>query len=105
MRRTRSAIAAGTLAVAAAVTMLVTAPGAQAAPGSCTITFPTATTVSSVCTSGTGHQRVHEVLNALDPRNGQTAVVGNWAAVGEQSTAVRPLGWQIARTWIEVTDS
>lgn len=104
MRRTRSAIAAGTLAVAAA-TMLVTATSAQAAPGSCTITFPTATTVSSVCTSGTGHQRVHEVLNALDPRNGQAAVVGNWAAVGQQSTAVRPLGWQIARTWIELSDS
>jgi hypothetical protein len=97
-------IAAAVTSVAAAGTLLTAAVPAQAAPGNCTITFPTSNTISSRCTSGTGHQRIDIVLSAPDPRNGQTAALGNWAAVGETSTAYFP-SWHIVRYMIVLSDN
>lgn len=104
MRKMRSVIGAAALAVASAGMMLAAAGSAQADPGNCTITYPSSNHIASVCTTGTGHQRLHMVLNALDPRNGQMPLVGNWAAPGESSTITYP-SWTIANVWIEYSNS
>ncbi|MGW1230312.1 hypothetical protein [Streptomyces sp. NPDC001478] len=97
---------AGLAAFAAAVagTTLALAPAAQAAPGTCTVSS-TSGAVSSLCTSGTGLHRVHAVLNPLDPRLPQRIVLGNWAAVGQTSTAANPWGPSyVANVWVDRVD-
>ena len=62
MRIGRTAIVGAVIAATTAGTMLVAAPSALAAPGNCTISYPGGSTVTSVCTSGTGHQQIDVVM-------------------------------------------
>ncbi|MFF3259869.1 MULTISPECIES: hypothetical protein [unclassified Streptomyces] len=93
------------VAVAAAATgmLLATAPAAQAAPDNCTIS--SGSSLSSLCTSGTGQHRIHAVLNPLDPRLPQRVVLGNWAPVGQASVASNPWGAAyVVNAWVDRTD-
>jgi hypothetical protein len=98
MRTGRTAIIG---AVIAAGTMLVTAPSAMAAPGNCTISYPSANTVTSLCTSGTGHQQIVVVM--YQGNAGENAVAGNWAAVGQVSTVYVP--WTIVSARVNLSNS
>ncbi|WP_335936441.1 hypothetical protein [Streptomyces sp. PTD5-9] len=96
---------AGAVAVAAATAglMLATAPAAQAAPGNCTVS--SGSTLSSLCTTGTGQHRIHAVLNPLDPRLPQRIILGNWAPVGQTSVASNPWGQEyVVSVWVDYTD-
>jgi hypothetical protein len=96
---------AGAVAVAAATAgmMLATAPAAQAAPGNCTIS--SGSSLSSLCTSGTGQHRIHAVLNPLDPRLPQRIILGNWAPVGQTSIASNPWGAEyVVSAWADRID-
>jgi hypothetical protein len=44
--------------------------------------------VTSLCTSGTGYQQIDVVMYM--PGDGENAVVGNWAAVGQVSSVNVP---------------
>jgi hypothetical protein len=55
----------------------------MAAPANCTISYPGASTVTSLCTSGTGYQQIDMVMYM--PGDGENAVAGNCAAVGQVS--------------------
>ncbi|MEU9314990.1 hypothetical protein [Streptomyces sp. NPDC048295] len=97
---------AGAVAFAAATAgmLLATAPAAQAAPGDCTV-LSGSSTLSSLCTSGTGQHRIHAVLNPLDPRLPQRIILGNWAPVGQTSTASNPWGAQyVVSAWVDRVD-
>ncbi|MFD0340197.1 hypothetical protein ACFVH0_16155 [Streptomyces sp. NPDC127117] len=97
---------AGAVAVAAATAgmMLATAPAAQAAPGGCT-TSSASSSLSSLCTSGTGQHRIHAVLNPLDPRLPQRIILGNWAPVGQTSVASNPWGaGYVVSVWVDLVD-
>ncbi|WP_405938636.1 hypothetical protein OG338_20055 [Streptomyces sp. NBC_00726] len=97
-------IGATALAMAAVGAMLTAAPTAQAAPTNCTVS-PGGSQISSLCTSGTGHHRVHAVLRALDPRLPQRIVLGNWAPVGQKSVAANPWGsGYIQSIWTDTVD-
>ncbi|MYU26112.1 hypothetical protein [Streptomyces sp. SID8352] len=101
--RKRSVIGAAAVAAAAAGMMLATAPAAQAAPGNCTIS--SGSSLSSLCTTGTGQHRIHAVLNPLDPRLPQRIVLGNWAPVGQPSVASNPWGsGYVASVWVDRID-
>ncbi|MFE6973223.1 hypothetical protein [Streptomyces sp. NPDC057682] len=92
------------VAATAAGMTLALAPAAHAAPGDCTVSS-TSGSVSSLCTSGTGLHRIHAVLNPLDPRLPQRIVLGNWAAVGQTSTAANPWGPSyVANVWVDLID-
>lgn len=96
---------AGAMAVAAATAgmLLATAPAAQAVPGDCTIS--SGSSLTSLCTSGTGQHRIHAVLNPLDPRLPQRIVLGNWAPVGQTSVASNPWGpGYVASVWVDRID-
>jgi hypothetical protein len=101
MRFGRTPIVGAVIAATTAGTMLVAAPGAMAAPGSCTISYPTANTVTSLCTSGTGHQQI--VVEMYQGNAGNNAVAGNWAAVGQVSTVYVP--WTIVSAWVNLSNS
>jgi hypothetical protein len=98
MRIGRTAIVG---AVIAAGTMLVTAPSAMAAPGNCTISYPGDNTVTSLCTSGTGHQQIVVVM--YQGNAGENVVAGNWAAVGQVSTVYVP--WTIVSARVNLSNS
>ncbi|MGW1410859.1 hypothetical protein [Streptomyces sp. NPDC002403] len=96
---------AGAVAVAAATVglMLATAPAAQAAPDNCTIS--SGSSLSSLCTSGTGQHRIHAVLNPLDPRLPQRIILGDWAPVGQTSVVSNPWGaGYVASVWVDRID-
>ncbi|MFE7464310.1 hypothetical protein ACFU6R_09400 [Streptomyces sp. NPDC057499] len=102
----RKRAVAGAMAVAAATAgmLLATTPAAQAAPGDCT-TSSGGSSVSSLCTSGTGQHRIHAVLNPLDPRLPQRIILGNWAPVGQVSVASNPWGaGYVASVWVDRVD-
>ncbi|MFF2014096.1 hypothetical protein ACFVWY_34225 [Streptomyces sp. NPDC058195] len=102
----RQRVVAGAVALAAATAgmMLATAPAAQAAPGTCT-TASGSSSLSSLCTSGTGQHRVHAVLNPLDPRLPQRIILGNWAPVGQASVASNPWGaGYVVNIWVDLAD-
>jgi hypothetical protein len=101
MRIGRTPIVGAVIAATTAGTMLAAAPGAMAAPGSCTISYPTASTVTSLCTSGTGHQQI--VVEMYQGNAGENAVAGNWAAVGQVSTVYVP--WTIVSAWVNLSNS
>jgi hypothetical protein len=101
MRIGRTPIVGAVIAATTAGTMLVAAPSAMAAPGSCTISYPTASTVTSLCTSGTGHQQIVVVM--YQGNAGENAVAGNWAAVGQVSTVYVP--WTIVNAWVNLSNS
>jgi hypothetical protein len=88
MRIGRKAIIGAVVAATTAGTMLAAAPRALAVPGNCTVISPDASPVSSVCTSGTGYQQIDVVMYM--PGDGENAVVGNCAAVGQVSTVNVP---------------
>ncbi|MFJ6459592.1 hypothetical protein ACIQM0_00700 [Streptomyces sp. NPDC091387] len=95
--------AAVAVAAAAAGIMLAAAPAAQAAPGNCTIS--SGSSLSSLCTSGTGQHRIHAVLNPLDPRLPQRVILGNWAPVGQASVAANPWGASyVVNAWTDLAD-
>jgi hypothetical protein len=77
-----------------------TPPSAMAAPGNCTISYA-GNTVSSLCTSGTGHQQI--VVEMYQANAGEDAVAGNWAAVGKVSTVYVP--WTIVSAWVNLSNS
>ncbi|MFF9347008.1 hypothetical protein [Streptomyces sp. NPDC014734] len=96
---------AGAVAVAAAAAgmTLAMAPAAQAAPGDCTIS--SGSSLSSLCTSGTGQHRIHAVLNPLDPRLPQRIILGDWAPVGQTSVASNPWGaGYVVNVWVDRID-
>ena len=101
VRSRRTPLVAAVIAVTAATTVLVAAPAAMAAPGNCTISYPTANTVTSLCTSGTGHQQI--VVEMYQGNAGNNAVAGNWAAVGQVSTVYVP--WTIVSAWVNLSNS
>jgi hypothetical protein len=101
MRIGRTQIVGAVIAATAAGTMLVAAPGAMAAPGGCTISYPTATTVTSLCTSGTGRQQIVVVM--YQGNAGENAVAGNWAAVGQVSSVYVP--WTIVSARVNLSNS
>ncbi|MEU8700387.1 hypothetical protein AB0C61_22510 [Streptomyces sp. NPDC048680] len=95
--------AAVAVAAAAAGIMLAAAPAAQAAPGNCTIS--SGSSLSSLCTSGSGQHRIHAVLNPLDPRLPQRVILGNWAPVGQASVASNPWGASyVVNAWTDLAD-
>lgn len=103
----RSVIGTAAVAMAAVGAMLTSAPSAQAAPTNCTVSYGSGagSTISSLCTGGTGHHRIHAVLNALDPRLPQRIVLGDWAPVGQASVAANPWGpGYIQSIWSETVD-
>lgn len=103
----RSVIGTAALAMTAVGAMLTAAPSAQAAPTGCTLSYGggAGSTISSLCTGGTGHHRVHAVLNALDPRLPQRIVLGDWAPAGQASVATNPWGsGYIQSIWTETVD-
>jgi hypothetical protein len=84
MRIGRKAIVGAAIAATAAGTMMVAAPKAMATPSNCTISYPTGYyQVASVCTGGTGYQAIDVVMYM--PGDGENAVVGNCAAIGQVS--------------------
>ncbi|MEU8505116.1 hypothetical protein AB0C40_10395 [Streptomyces brevispora] len=90
-------------AAAAAGMMLATAPAAQAVPGDCTIS--SGSSLSSLCTSGTGQHRIHAVLNPLDPRLPQRIILGDWAPVGQASVVSNPWGAAyVVNAWADRID-
>ncbi|MFJ7193958.1 MULTISPECIES: hypothetical protein [unclassified Streptomyces] len=102
--RKRGFAGAATFAAATAGILLATAPAAQAAPGDCTV-LSGGSTLSSLCTSGTGQHRIHAVLNPLDPRLPQRIILGNWAPVGQTSAASNPWGAQyVVSAWVDRVD-
>jgi hypothetical protein len=98
MRIGRTAIVGTAIAAGA---MLVMAPSAMAAPGNCTISYPTDNTVTSLCTSGTGHQQIVVVM--YQGNAGENAVAGNWAAVGQVSSVYVP--WTIVDARVNLSNS
>ena len=102
MRIGRTAIVGAVIAATTAGTVLGMAPSALAAPGNCTISYPGGNTVTSVCTSGTGHQQI-DVVMYRDQETGEQAVVGNWAAVGQVSTVNVP--WNIVYAFVATSNS
>ncbi|MFF3172266.1 hypothetical protein ACFVQ0_06560 [Streptomyces sp. NPDC057900] len=95
--------AAVAVAAATAGLTLATAPAAQATPGNCTVS--SGSSLSSLCTSGTGQHRIHAVLNPLDPRLPQRIVLGNWAPVGQTSVASNPWGaGYVVNAWVDLAD-
>ncbi|MFE6668698.1 hypothetical protein ACFVFH_34690 [Streptomyces sp. NPDC057697] len=104
LSRKHGAVGAVAVAAATAGMLLATAPAAQAAPGDCTVSSGSSS-LSSVCTSGTGQHRVHAVLNPLDPRLPQRIILGNWAPVGQTSVASNPWGaGYVANVWVDRID-
>jgi hypothetical protein len=101
MRIGRTAVIGAVIAATTAGTVLTTAPSAMAAPGNCTISYPGDNTVTSLCTSGTGHQQIVVVMYQGDA--GENAVAGNWAAVGQVSTVYVP--WTIVSAWVNLSNS
>ncbi|MER5275987.1 hypothetical protein ABT025_09525 [Streptomyces sp. NPDC002809] len=103
MFRKRSVIGTAAVAMTAVGTLLAAAPAAQAAPDNCTIS--SASTVTSLCTGGTGHHRIHAVLRALDPRLPQRIVLGDWALPGQTSVATNPWGpGYVVSIWVDTVD-
>jgi len=100
MRIGRTAIVGAIIAATTAGTMLVAVPSAMAAPGNCTISY-TGSGVSSLCTSGTGHQQIVVVMYQANA--GENAVAGNWAAVGQVSTVYVP--WTIVSAYVNLRNS
>ncbi|WP_053913208.1 hypothetical protein [Streptomyces sp. TP-A0875] len=99
----RCAAGAAALATASAGLLLLTAPTAQALPDNCTIS--SGSTLSSLCTGGTGQHRIRAVLNAPDPRLPQRIVLGDWAPVGQASVAANPWGpGSVAGVWVDRAD-
>jgi hypothetical protein len=88
MRIGRKAILGAVIAATTTGTMLVAAPHAFAAPGNCTISYPGNSTVTSLCTSGTGYQAIDVVMYMYG--DGYTAAVGNCAPVGQVSSTRIP---------------
>ncbi|WP_405708703.1 MULTISPECIES: hypothetical protein [unclassified Streptomyces] len=102
--RKRGVAGAVAFAAATAGMMLAMAPAAQAAPGDCTISSGSSS-LSSLCTTGTGQHRIHAVLNPLDPRLPQRIILGNWAPVGQTSVASNPWGaGYVASAWADRVD-
>jgi hypothetical protein len=101
MRIGRTAIVGAIMAATTTGAMLVAAPSAMAAPGNCTISYPGGNTVTSRCTSGTGHQQI--VVLMYQGNAGENAVAGNWAAVGQVSTVYVP--WTIVSAWVNLSNS
>ncbi|HXL93084.1 MAG TPA: hypothetical protein VN969_29510 [Streptosporangiaceae bacterium] len=101
MRIGRTAIIGTVIVATTAGTMLVAAPRALAAPGNCTISYPGDNTVTSVCTSGTGHQQIVVVM--YQGNAGENVVAGNWAAVGQVSTVYVP--WTIVSARVNLENS
>jgi hypothetical protein len=85
----RKAILGAVIAATTAGTMLVAAPHALAAPGSCTISYPSDGDVTSLCTSGTGNQEI-DVVMAQEVGGEVSAVAGNCAPVGQVSSVHVP---------------
>lgn len=101
MRSARRVVVAAVIAVTTSATTLVAAPEAMAAPGNCTISYPAPSEVASLCTTGTGHQRIDLVIYQADA--GENAVEGNWAAVGQYSTVYT--SWTVLSAWVELSNS
>jgi hypothetical protein len=104
VRVNRGAASAFAVASATALTLVVAAPNAMAAPSDCGIIFTTEGArnfVSSLCTSGTGQHRIHLTLQHFDPSVGRIPIVGEWANVGQYSTSGYP-PHQIIDKWIEL---
>ncbi|TCO59500.1 hypothetical protein [Actinocrispum wychmicini] len=104
MRNKTKTVGTAIVAVATAGILVATATNALATPGNCAVTFPSANYVSSLCTTGTGHHRVHMILDSSNPEAGRTAVMGDWASVGQYSTARYP-SWNIVTYWTEVSNT
>lgn len=99
MRIGRAQIVGAVAVATTAGTMLAVAPGAMAAPGGCTISYPAPTTVTSLCTSGTGRQQIVVVMYQANA--GENAVVGNWATVGHVSSVYVP--WTIVSARVNLS--
>lgn len=103
LSRKRGVVGAVAVAAAAAGMVLAATPAAQAAPGGCTVS--SGSSLSSLCTSGTGQHRIHAVLNPLDPRLPQRIILGNWAPVGQASVASNPWGaGYVVSAWVDRID-
>jgi hypothetical protein len=97
MRIGRKAILGAVIAATTTGTMLVAAPHAFATPGNCTISYPSSSTVTSLCTSGTGSQEISVVMSQ-SPGGEVNEVAGNCAPVGQVSSVNVP--WTIMYAFI-----
>jgi hypothetical protein len=104
MRNGRRLAGAAVIAAAMAGTTLTTATDALAAPSNCTISYPSANQVASLCATGSGYHQIQVVLTAPDPRfGGRTVAQGNWAPVGQYSiTRIPP--WTIVYSSTNLSD-
>lgn len=100
MRSKRRAAGAAVVAVAAIGATLFTATNASATPGNCTISYGNGSTAASLCTTGTGSHRIDLVI--FLPGDGENAVEGNWAAVGQYSRV--NTSWEIVNAWVELSN-